>query len=231
MALFGDRLHAPIKTLDKIMVRKTKSQPKTNNATPASKSAIAEPANTDSVPIQFDWKKHWNKKVKPHLEHPLVQFALDAGMSCVRRHWKSGDAPCRVADEGSKEAKSGTLALGINRLTNAIGYHSFLWLLALLIIPNCDGNWKEVRSHTVPIGYDQAGQAGVVMDILLFDTMPAEGSIGFAFAKSKSAKQDIFRYFESDFCRVAARKLSPAMLRLTIAGCSAQTCDESLSSQ
>ena len=42
-----------------------------------------------TTPIQFDWRKHWEKKVKPHLNHPFVQFALDLGMNMVEPTWKS----------------------------------------------------------------------------------------------------------------------------------------------
>jgi hypothetical protein len=31
--------------------------------------------------VQFNWRRHWKKKVGPHLHNPRVQAALDAGMS------------------------------------------------------------------------------------------------------------------------------------------------------
>ena len=51
--------------------------------------------------------------------------------------------------------------------------------------------WKFVpgRCHTVPVGYDENGQARVVMDILLFEDMTADESIRFACLKKHSAKQ------------------------------------------
>lgn len=42
---------------------------------------------------QFDWKRKWNAKVAPHLDHPLVQLALDLGMMLLEPDWKTGDAP------------------------------------------------------------------------------------------------------------------------------------------
>ncbi len=59
-------------------------------------------------PIQFDWRKHWEKKVKPHLNHPCVQFSLDLGMHLVEPTWKPGDPPYRLGD-GPSRAKKGTL--------------------------------------------------------------------------------------------------------------------------
>jgi hypothetical protein len=70
--------------------------------------------------------------------------------------------------------------------------------------------WKFVsgRCHTVPVGYDEDGQARVVMDILLFDSMTGEASIKFALLKKHSAKQILFNGF--------ATKVVPA-IRKTLA--------------
>jgi hypothetical protein len=44
-------------------------------------------------PIQFNWRRHWRKKVEPHLGHPLVQGALSLGMGLLDPAWEVGDPP------------------------------------------------------------------------------------------------------------------------------------------
>ena len=96
----------------------------------------------------------------------------------------------------------------------------------------CDGDrrdqlpqtrWKFVsgRCHTVPVGYDDSGQAQVVMDILCSRTT-AEESIRFALLRKHSAGQRLFTGF--------ATKVVPA-IRETLASkepVSAEPCRQAL---
>jgi len=36
--------------------------------------------------IQFNWRRHWKKKVEPNLEKELVQACLDGGMRMLDEH-------------------------------------------------------------------------------------------------------------------------------------------------
>jgi hypothetical protein len=82
--------------------------------------------------------------------------------------------------------------------------------MAIGVINYPELEWKFVsgRCHTVPVGYDENGQARVVMDILLFEDMTAEESIRFALLRKHSAKQTLFTGF--------ATKVVPA-IRETLA--------------
>ena len=167
-----------------------------------SRSTPAEP----SKPIQFDWRKHWEKKVKPYLNHPCVQFSLDMGMFLVDPKWTSGDPPYLLGDE-PRRAKKGTLAwYQPRRLCHAIAY--FAMAIGVINYPKLQWKFVSGRCHTVPVGYDENGQAYVVMDILLFDDMNAEESIDFALLKKHSAQQTLFTGF--------ATKVVPA-IRETLA--------------
>ena len=40
--------------------------------------------------VQFNWRRHWKKKVEPHLQNKAVQVALDFGMKLYDPDWESG---------------------------------------------------------------------------------------------------------------------------------------------
>ena len=42
-----------------------------------------------SGPIQFDWRRNWKKRVEPLLGSPLVQGALNLGMSMLDPDWRA----------------------------------------------------------------------------------------------------------------------------------------------
>ena len=67
-------------------------------------------------PIQFDWRTHWKTKVKPHLHHPFVQFALNIGMGMTEPTWMPGDRPFRAGHGGRRRVRKGTLAWYQRRL-------------------------------------------------------------------------------------------------------------------
>ena len=158
-------------------------------------------------PIQFDWRKHWNTKVKPHLNHPCVQFSLNLGMHLVNPKWTPGDAPHRLGDDGPSRAKKGTLAwYQPSRQCHGIAF--FAMAIGVINYPKLQWKFVSGRCHTVPVGYDENGQARVVMDILLFDDMTADESIRFALLRKHSAGQRLFSGF--------ATKVVPA-IRETLA--------------
>ena len=136
----------------------------------------------ESTPIQFNWRKHWEKKVKPYLNHPCVQFSLNLGMHLVEPKWAPGDPPYRLGDDGPARAKKGTLAwYQPRRQCHEIAF--FAMAIGVINYPKLRWKFVSGRCHTVPVGYDENGQARVVMDILLFEDMTAEESIRFALLK------------------------------------------------
>jgi hypothetical protein len=158
-------------------------------------------------PVQFNWRKHWEKKVKPHLNHPCVQFSLNLGMHLVEPKWAPGDPPYRVGIDGPNRAKKGTLAwYQPCRQCHEIAF--FAMAIGVINYPKLRWKFVSGRCHTVPVGYDENGQTRVVMDILLFDSMTADASIQFALLKKHSAGRRLFAGF--------ATKVVPA-IRETLA--------------
>jgi hypothetical protein len=50
-------------------------------------------------PLQFNWRRHWKKRVEPHLKHDLVQASLDLGMMMLDDNWHRGDPPYLMGRE------------------------------------------------------------------------------------------------------------------------------------
>ncbi len=184
------------------MTEKKNPTSKPRNDNPSSQQDAAKPADTETRPIQFDWKKEWNKKVKPHLDNPLVQLALDWGMKMYEPAWDCGEPPYLyggIADS-RRDPRKGTLRWyqPIGRC-HAIAFFS----IAIGVINYPELNWKFVSGdgHTIPVGYDEDGRPRVVMDILLFDDFSAEESIDFALSlqgEPSFGLKKSFEIFETD---------------------------------
>jgi hypothetical protein len=128
-------------------------------------------------------------------------------MHMVDPKWAPGDPPYRLGDDGPARAKKGTLAwYQPCRQCHAIAF--FAMAIGVINYPKLRWKFVSGRCHTVPVGYDEKGQARVVMDILLFEDMTADESIRFAVFKKHSAGQRLFTGF--------ATKVVPA-IRETLA--------------
>ena len=131
-------------------------------------------------PVQFDWRRHWARKVAPHLADPLVRASLDLGMLLLDPGWRSGDAPYLLGDgtPGAPPAEPGTLAW--HRPFGRCHWIAFFAMAAgVRNYPRLDWRFVSGDLHTVPVGY-QGDEPRVVLDILLFDALSAEGSLALA---------------------------------------------------
>ena len=127
-------------------------------------------------PIQFNWRRHWSKKVVPYLHEKLVQASLDLGMTILDPAWKHGDGPCDYgACDGNRIVKG---ELSWYQPLNRCHYIAFFSMaIGVLNYPNLDWRFVSGDVHTVRVGYGPDGKPRVVMDILLFDHFTAEESI------------------------------------------------------
>jgi hypothetical protein len=155
-------------------------------------------------PIQFNWRRHWKKKVEPHLHKPVVQKALDLGMIMLNSEWKTGDPPHELgAMAFSSSGRARRIVKGklswyqpLNRC-HWLVYFSFV--LGKLNYPHL--RWEIVTGdlHTVAVGFDEAGDPEIVMDILLYDEFSAEESIRLTHRKVQGAQpsnmDECFKYF------------------------------------
>ena len=148
--------------------------------------------------VQFNWQRHWKKKVEPHLNNPAVQAALDLGMKLYDRNWQSGDPPYLIGGIGPGRIVKGKLSW-YQPLHRCHYIAFFSMAIGAVIYPSLV--WKFVSGdfHTVPVGCDADGNPRVVMDILSFDSMSGEDSIALAEKQQHQESEGwefSFRWFE-----------------------------------
>jgi hypothetical protein len=181
--------------------RKAKPAKPTKSTKTAKQITPARTAKVSSGLIQFDWKKEWRKKVKPHLQNPFVEYALGIGMLTCDDRWQPNDPPYRY----------GAIGLGGTPRKGSLAWYQPLcrchyiayFSLAIGVINYPELTWKLVigKLHTVPVGYDEAGKPRVVMDILQFSYSTAEESIELALREKDTATgwDALYNAFETVF--------------------------------
>jgi hypothetical protein len=129
--------------------------------------------------VQFDWRRHWKRKVEPHLHEELVQFSLDLGKTMLDPEWRRGDPPYLLGREPGRRAVPGKLSWyrPCGRC-HCIAFFS----MAVGVLNHPDLDWRFVGGefHTVPVGHGPDGEPQVVMDILNFDGLTAGQSLALA---------------------------------------------------
>jgi hypothetical protein len=128
-------------------------------------------------PVQFNWRRHWKKKVEPHLHTPLVQTALDFGMRFLDPDWKTGDAPYALGEPklGGRVVKGKLSWYQPIRQCHWIVFFSFV--IGKFNYPHLRWDIVSGDAHTVAVGFWEDGEAEVVMDILLYYTMTGTESL------------------------------------------------------
>ena len=154
---------------------------------------------------QFNWRRHWKKKVEPILAKVAVQCSLDMGMQLLESDWKRGDAPYQLGREPYRRVVEGKLSW--YRPLGRCHWISF-FAMAIGVINYPKLKWRMVSGdlHTVPVGYRANDEPRIVMDILFFDRHTAEWSIARCRKRTDTDTNrnwDIaFRTFEEQFVPV-----------------------------
>ena len=158
-------------------------------------------------PKVFNFRRHWSKKVKPHLFNEKVQFALDCGMEEVMDSWKfeakiTTDEQFEALDEHMKarftwvkgsppyhKTSSDYWLYHRKPLEHSVGWYQCLhachWIsyfcieLGVKIYPELDWYIVSGRRHSVAVGF-KYGQPYMIFDILNFEHMTAEHILDFA---------------------------------------------------
>ena len=138
--------------------------------------------------IQFNWRRHWKKKVAPHLQEELVQTSLDLGMMMLDPHWRRGDPPFLLGAIPSHRSRVVAGKLSWYQVWGRCHWIAFFSMaIGVLNYPRLDWRFVSGPLHTVPVGYEPDGKPAVVMDILLFEGMSAEQSLALATEKVNGA--------------------------------------------
>ena len=129
--------------------------------------------------IQFNWRRHWSRRVAPYLAYGLVQASLDLGMRQLDENWKRGNPPWLLGRAERNRVIPGKLSW--YQPFGCCHYIAFFSMaIGVLNYPCLEWRFISGDLHTVPVGYDADGNPRMVMDILLFARKTAEESIEFA---------------------------------------------------
>lgn len=129
-------------------------------------------------PIQFNWRRHWKKKVEPYLHKPPVKGALEVGMRLLNPQWRDGDAPYelgRISMWPTRIVKGKLSWYQPHGRCHWIVFFSFV--IGMLNYPELRWDIMAGDLHTVAVGFNGDGDPEVVMDILLYDMLTAQESI------------------------------------------------------
>jgi hypothetical protein len=157
---------------------------KTEKATPATiKTPIDKTKNLRWAKrriIQFDWSRHWKKKVVPHLGQPLVRLSVEVAMKACDPTWTWDDGPHAIGCGfmNSQRVIPGKLSW-YQPWRRAHWISFFSYAIGVLNYPELDWQFISGDCHTVPVG-SWNGEHKVVMDILHFKSHSAEDSIALA---------------------------------------------------
>ena len=106
---------------------------------------------------QFNWRRHWSKKVTPHLDNELVRASIDLGMMNLGPNWKRGDRPFLLGAIGGGRIVKGKLSW--YRPLNRCHWIAFFSMaIGVLNYPHLDWRFLSGDLHTVPVGYGDDGK-------------------------------------------------------------------------
>jgi len=131
---------------------------------------------------QFDFARHWGKRIRPLLEKPAIVTALNLGMMLQGDDYEPGNPPWlhgRGPLNGQR-AKEGCLSW-YQPWGRCHYIAPFSWAIGKELFPGL--NWGFITSdrHTVAIGFqDDWRYPQLVFDILLFRNQSASESVAFA---------------------------------------------------
>lgn len=130
--------------------------------------------------VQFDWSRHWKKKVEPYLDLPLVRLSVEMGMRLYDRNWTWEDGPHAIGRGALNGQRVIKHKLSWYQPWGRCHWISFFaCAIGVLNHPELDWQFVSGKCHTVAVG-SRGGEYRVVMDILNFKDMTAEASIAHA---------------------------------------------------
>jgi hypothetical protein len=131
---------------------------------------------------QFNFSRHWKKRIVPILNEPDVRLALHLGMAGIDSQYEFGDPPWRLGRGplNGQRAKSGCLSW-YQPWGRCHDIAPFVWAIGKELYPELNWGFISGRLHTVVVGYkDDFNRPEYVMDILYFKRMTANESLNFA---------------------------------------------------
>jgi hypothetical protein len=172
-------------------------------ATPKDSSGQAKTAAepVSSFPKQFNFARHWKKKIAPLLNDLGVRALLMFGLVQYDPNYRDGHPPwrCGRGPWNGQRAREGCLSW-YQPWGRCHFIAPFSWALARKLFPDLQWGFVTGDYHTVVIGWKDGWENPLwVMDILLFREKTAQQSLQFARAKRWTFCPSMAEYVAS-FC-------------------------------
>jgi hypothetical protein len=131
---------------------------------------------------QFNFARHWRKKIVPHLKDPLVGYALTSGLKLSDSNYMPGNPPwhCGRGGANGQRTRKGCLSW-YQPWGRCHSIAPFCWALGTKLYPKLKWGFISGERHTVVVGWSNDWRRPEwVMDILLFRDHSAKESLDFA---------------------------------------------------
>lgn len=128
---------------------------------------------------QFDWSRHWSKKVVQYLQDKAVRRALCSGLKRYDSNYKDGVPPFILGSIPCDERRVIEGRVSWYQPYGRCHYIApFARAIGEKLYPQYRWGFLTSEKHTIAIGMD-GQEIRIVMDILLFRQYSAEDSISF----------------------------------------------------
>lgn len=151
------------------------------------------------TPRQFNFARHWRKRIAPILSDRQVVDALTLGMCMCDPTYKMGDPPWLVGRGwlNGQRVRRGCLSW-YQPWGRCHHIATFSWVIGRKLYPDLNWGFLSGDLHTVAVGYvDDWRRPAWVMDILLFREMSAEESLEFVTQREWQFYDSLPRYAAS----------------------------------
>jgi hypothetical protein len=148
---------------------------------------------------QFDFARHWRKRITPVLSDPLVQASLTFGMRLLDRRYEPGVPPWMLGKGCGQRINPNTVSW-YQPMGRCHHIAPFVWAIATKLYPKLRWGFLSGPMHTVVIGSAADWKHPVwVMDILNFRECAARQSLRLA-QVGPTAYYDSLEGYAASFC-------------------------------
>jgi hypothetical protein len=162
---------------------------------------------------QFNFARHWRKRIAPHLNDPLVGYALTIGLKLWDADYMPGKPPYRVGCGGGNGQRTRRGCLSWHQPWCRCHHIApFSWALGTKLYPELNWGFIAGMHHTVAVGWsDDWRRPKWVLDILLFRSHSAEDSLNFAMKEYWEFYSSLSQYLAEAFPWKEVRKARRAV--------------------
>ena len=159
-------------------------------------NSVGQPTTRRPTPKQFNFARHWRKRIAPLLSDRQVVNALTLGMLLYDPTYNEGDPPWLIGrgPVNGQRVRQGCLSW-YQPWGRCHHIAPFSWALGRKLYPDLNWGFVSGELHTVAVGYlDDWNHPSWVIDILLFKEKDAKDSLDFAMQREWQFCDSLARY-------------------------------------